>query len=1433
HLERSEAVIDQCTFRGSRLRYIHSVSSSATISNCRFPDMFLPGEEPQALKLDNVSEHIKGTGAFPSGGHFIIRGNTFGSNAGHNDVIDVDSGQRSTESRQILQVLNNVFTGARDEQLDLGGDVYIDGNFFTNVFKDDQTSDRGYANSISTGDTGTDTNIVVTRNVFWDVDHAINLKRNAATVFENNTVVDVHDDFVDTFGFTNIGSAINLYVDEPGGTAARGAYAGSNIFYRVPRIFGNADLPEATTSVLTADYNSLNAQSATAQIGEREETAIDLGTANAIITNPAFVDEAKGDFRLKATSPARGAGALGRDAGAFVGSGIFVQGEPNAVTDASNALLTVGGPGFFSYQFRINEGAWSEELPIGDVLGFDQTNPDNRTAEIALTDLPNGTFQVAVRGRNFAGEWQVDPTLSRIWEVRALTNFESIRLSEVLASNRSAVEISGIFPDLIELENISSAPVDIGGMGLGDQPDVPAEFPFPAGTVIPANSYLTISAGTALGDALLATDFGLSGSGDAVALFAADGTLIDSISFGIQAADWSISRFYEEWKVGIPSLGAANIQTPTESPEILVINEFLATSSDRFEEDYIELYNPSRHPVDLTGLRLTDDTAYRPEKFTFSPLSFIAPEGFLTLDQSALDFSFARDSEEVALLDRDGFPIDGISIINAVGDGAYGRVPDGAPELQLLAIASPGQSNIAPISAHVDLLANLRITEILFSPANGTPHEFVELQNIGDTQLNLEGVRFTDGISFTFGAETLDPGEFIVVAQDTNAFAGRYGVGVRVVGNFSGRLDNSGETLELSLPAPAAAPIQRFRYEADWFSATANGRSLEFAAEPGGRTALWNERTSWLASTNPLGSPGKTGAPVVTNIAAQVIVEDTFTLAINVRNDVTSYRSSGLPAGLTMDRTTGVISGQPMEAGVFDVTITANSANGQRSGKLSLYVSAYGPFQELAWATLEERYTLSDAPIALILQAVDASGRTVESFTEQVNVTATQSGLPRALVVVTEIVDSAAIDAVELINVSGRPLPTAGWQVVVNDPANGVTGVAPVAQTFPEVLEAESIMIFDDVPDSGIYFGADLPWDSDQGWIMITDGSGTVIDFVPWGYSGETLADLQISVDGLTYQPGLLWKSTGLSALDEASAWHRTGDRNRFQPSQWTRAPSSLGTAHQNLALPFAGTVPLELPFAGNALLPAGVWMEALSPTAPIYGVQLSASTLDLTTAARSFSIVANTVPERSTIAPIFVVEGQPFQLTGRPAIDDSTIVRATEGLPLGLVLNPASGSISGHAPATGTYTFQLISKNLAGSQSIAVQLTTLRDSDGDGAPDTWEESNGLNSQVADADADIDSDGASNLNEYLAGTDPRDTGSVFRISNFTYSRESGQIDIEWRCVVGRTYAIETSDDLQDWTIVPGSEITANEAKIAHRFSQQGNNETHYRVRLLP
>ena len=70
----------------------------------------------------------------------MIKNNVFGTNKGHNDVIDADSNR--VTNGPILQILNNVFHGAGDELLDLGGDVYVAGNLFRNVFKDDSTSDR-------------------------------------------------------------------------------------------------------------------------------------------------------------------------------------------------------------------------------------------------------------------------------------------------------------------------------------------------------------------------------------------------------------------------------------------------------------------------------------------------------------------------------------------------------------------------------------------------------------------------------------------------------------------------------------------------------------------------------------------------------------------------------------------------------------------------------------------------------------------------------------------------------------------------------------------------------------------------------------------------------------------------------------------------------------------------------------------------------------------------------------------------------------------------------------------------------------------------------------------------------------------------------------------------------------------------------------------
>src|SRR5205823_5609346 len=92
----------------------------------------------------------------------------------------------------------------------------------------------------------------------------------------------------------------------------------------------------------------------------------------------------------------------------------------------------------------------------------------------------------------------------------------------------------------------------------------------------------------------------------------------------------------------------------------------------------------------------------------------------------------------------------------------------------------------------------LRITEIMYNPIGGGLYEFIELQNVGTTILDLTGMTF-EGVTFTFvEGTTLAPGARLVLSSDTDptAFAARY-PGVVVGGRFSGSLSNGGEKLTL------------------------------------------------------------------------------------------------------------------------------------------------------------------------------------------------------------------------------------------------------------------------------------------------------------------------------------------------------------------------------------------------------------------------------------------------------------------------------------------------------------------------------------------------------------------------------------------------------------------------------------------------------------
>src|SRR5206468_6782707 len=102
-------------------------------------------------------------------------------------------------------------------------------------------------------------------------------------------------------------------------------------------------------------------------------------------------------------------------------------------------------------------------------------------------------------------------------------------------------------------------------------------------------------------------------------------------------------------------------------------------------------------------------------------------------------------------------------------------------------------------------LSSLSLTEIMYHPpasgtTNGDEFEFIELQNAGTNSLNLSGLAFTSGIDFTFTNRTvLAPGQFFVIARNAAAFAAKY-PGAHANGAYTGKLDNSGETLTLSHP---------------------------------------------------------------------------------------------------------------------------------------------------------------------------------------------------------------------------------------------------------------------------------------------------------------------------------------------------------------------------------------------------------------------------------------------------------------------------------------------------------------------------------------------------------------------------------------------------------------------------------------------------------
>jgi len=103
-------------------------------------------------------------------------------------------------------------------------------------------------------------------------------------------------------------------------------------------------------------------------------------------------------------------------------------------------------------------------------------------------------------------------------------------------------------------------------------------------------------------------------------------------------------------------------------------------------------------------------------------------------------------------------------------------------------------------------------------------------------------------------------------------------------------------------------------------------------------------------------------------------------------------------------------------------------------------------------------------------------------------------------------------------------------------------------------------------------------------------------------------------------------------------------------------------------------------------------------------------------------------------------------------------------------------------------------------------QTVTATDTDGDSIPDNWMLSHfghatGQAGDKSRATDDADGDGLTNLQEFLAGTDPRNPTSHFAILSITST--GGNVQVGFATVLGKTYQLQYRNDLAtgNWLVL--------------------------------
>ena len=176
----------------------------------------------------------------------------------------------------------------------------------------------------------------------------------------------------------------------------------------------------------------------------------------------------------------------------------------------------------------------------------------------------------------------------------------------------------------------------------------------------------------------------------------------------------------------------------------VLINEIGALNTSSFNNDYsstpdwVELYNSSDSPMDISGYHLSDDST-RLEKFTFPQNSTIGVNGYLKLwiTDATTGFELSSRGETILLSSENGTITDAVTFPSQLENISYGRQKENLTTFLYFVEPTAGEANITQGYRIVE-------TDITFSHEMGFYTEPVKLEiasTMGKVRYTIDGTQ--------------------------------------------------------------------------------------------------------------------------------------------------------------------------------------------------------------------------------------------------------------------------------------------------------------------------------------------------------------------------------------------------------------------------------------------------------------------------------------------------------------------------------------------------------------------------------------------------------------------------------------------------------------------------------------------------------------------